>query len=527
MNRQDARALKYRLAAIAVVCFAAIHPFWPGFPSPNEWPRVYQAMALVERGSLAVDAEVARFGGCEDLSTSGGRLFPNKAPGMLPLLIPAAALARCVAPEEHRLEVALFAGRLLAASLPALLGAVLVLRAVSASLGNGTGAVVVAWALATPWLTSGCVLFAHALAGTLLWGAARLALAEVAPKPRQLAAAGFLVSWGATVEYPTLLVGALLGGFAVRRWGWRASAMLLGAVPPLAALALYNWACFGAPWALSSGREVSPAFAALAKEGVFGVSLPTWEGLWVLLLSPERGLAVWAPLLLLGLLRLPRLAADFGCFAWVASWAMVLVMSGYPNAHGGWFAGPRYLVSVFPFLVWGTATTVTALGHLRLTRILSLTAAVWALPAVWLATTTFPFPPEDFPWAPVSFSWPLLGAGAAAPTWLPAAVFYPLVAALSLAAAALLLRTFAGTAKEKFWAVGLAAVFWASIATTPLPLGFRQHLELAVIQEVYLQQGGKGRLEAVRALAQTPAQQAQVDSWLQVRDRAGADLRLP
>lgn len=94
----------------AAVGFAAILwvlPFWPAFVSPNEWPRVYQALAVVHRGSLAVNEEVAQWGVCEDLSLAEGKLYPNKAPGFLPLMLPALAWSLAFVPSETKVFPAL------------------------------------------------------------------------------------------------------------------------------------------------------------------------------------------------------------------------------------------------------------------------------------------------------------------------------------------------------------------------------------------------------------------------------------
>ncbi|MEW6337439.1 MAG: hypothetical protein AB1625_08550, partial [Acidobacteriota bacterium] len=162
-------------AALGAVLFAgalqlALVNFWPGFPSPNEWPRAYQAMAVVGRASLAIDAEVGRYGGSEDLAAGRGGLYPNKAPGMLPLLLPAAALAHVASggDDARELRLTLWLGRLLAASLPFLL-TVLLLDAATFSSGPGGGRVVVlTYALASPALAASLLLFSHALSACLL-----------------------------------------------------------------------------------------------------------------------------------------------------------------------------------------------------------------------------------------------------------------------------------------------------------------------------------------------------------------------
>ena len=122
--------LHLTLGIVAVLQLVAVN-FWPRFESPNERARAYQALAVVSRGSLEIGAEVERFGGMEDVAIAGGRLFPNKAPGTLPLVLPGALLAHRVAADdpEDELRLVLVLGRLLAASLPFAVCVLLLARA--------------------------------------------------------------------------------------------------------------------------------------------------------------------------------------------------------------------------------------------------------------------------------------------------------------------------------------------------------------------------------------------------------------
>ena len=61
---------------------------------PNERTRVYLTMALVDHGTLAIDAPLRRFGSVYDLAQFRGRYFTDKAPGTSFLAVPIYAFVR-------------------------------------------------------------------------------------------------------------------------------------------------------------------------------------------------------------------------------------------------------------------------------------------------------------------------------------------------------------------------------------------------------------------------------------------------
>jgi hypothetical protein len=288
--------LPLTLGIVVVVQVVAVN-FWPRFESPNERARAYQALAVVSRGSLEIGPEVKRFGGMEDVAIAGGRLFPNKAPGTLPLVLPGALLAHRLAANdpEDELRLILVLGRLLAASLPFAV-CVLLLARLTADFPRGGPLVVAGYALGTPALAASLLLFSHSLTACLLLAAFLLLFGSPRPHWQAGMSAGLLLAWGAVCEYPVAVPVAVLVLVALPRLGVRGSLALAAAgAVPLALLGIYNAACFGSPLALSTAHEAYGSFAALVRQGLFG-SLADLGGLAGLLFSPSRGLLIWARL---------------------------------------------------------------------------------------------------------------------------------------------------------------------------------------------------------------------------------------
>lgn len=488
--------------------------YWPHFPSPNERPRAYQALAVVHRGTLSIGPEIERWGGSEDIAVHAERLFPNKAPGMLPLLLPGAALAHLLTPcgSDQEIEWALVLGRLVASFLPFwIVFALLWRRSEQGPLLAGV------WALTTPALAASLLLFSHALTACLLMAA--FILLERA-SARADVAAGILLSWAAACEYPLVLPAVVLVLAVPGRTRWRRVLWCGGgAAVPLFGLALYNATCFGSPWSLSSAHEAHQAFAALEGSGWFGIGMPGWQGIWGLLFSPERGLGSWMPLVLLGAVA-SLWSRDwnwqrFGAPG-VASLSLLLVMAGYRNWHGGWFPGPRYLLAVVPLLMVAAIPGLAALRRNTVGRVALAALAVWGAVASWLSVAAFPFPPEDMPLPFLTLAPRLLVDGITFPSRFGAAFWLVALASGWVAAVWVLVRSVTVRLGELVLAVGVALVLLGGAhAGSEMPTSWKLRLEMAVIRDLYGDGRSRGALTTLQHECDTPARCQRLRRWIE------------
>ena len=410
-----ARSLLLAYAALALF----VTPVFPHFLSPNEFSRWAVAASVVERGTLEISSVAPLLGpGFEDLSARGGRLYANKSPGLAAVALPGYLAARPATgpPARAGMRASLTAMRLVGATLPALLLGLVFARTANRFGGGSSRTAVALFALlfATPLFAYGLLLFSHALAAAGLFGAwAALFLPTDSRRAaRRELLAGALVGLAVLSEPPVALPAVLLAACAAwRRGGGRPLRIVLGGAPFAAFLLAYNAVCFGGPFDFSSAHEADPAFRALAASGVFGVSFPSPARLLRLLADPSKGLFVFAPVLLLGLRAFPVSARVLGRAATVAlglvPLSLLLLYAGYPNWHGGFTVGPRYLVPALPFLVF----PLVFRGGGRLEAFLLGASAG----AVALTTLVFPFVPPGFalPWG--TFSLPLLTHGCLVP----------------------------------------------------------------------------------------------------------------
>ncbi len=500
-NRRSASVLLYALVAVLFV------PVFPHFLSPNEVTRWATVASLVEHGTPEVSSVLPFLGSSfEDLSAHDGRVFSNKAPGGALVALPGYLLARPFVgpPSAVSMRPALDVMRLAGATLPLLLLAAAFRGA--ALRGGATQAradfAVAALLFATPLFAYGLLLFAHALVAACLFGAwIAFFPAAGGTTPRRDIAGGALLGLAVLAEFPAAVPAAVLVLCAAAASPRRILAIAAGGAPFAGLLALANAISFGNPFALSSAFEVSARVRALRTSGLFGIGLPSPAYFFRLLADPSHGLLVFSPLLLLWpvafrAVRARTSRAGATALALVPL-SLFVVYAGFPDWHGGFNVGPRYVVPALPFLLFPFAFREGGALEAGLAG-----ASVLACVGTSLA---FPFVPHGFalPWG--SLAGDLYAKGLSAPNLLhlvPAlrgmAFLVPLLAAC--AAAAVLLRS-----RKRLVAFGAGAAIAAvaSLLAGRLdPLSPSLHLQRAYVEDVYF--GRRGALEEAIAATGTP-----------------------
>jgi hypothetical protein len=128
-----------------------------------------------------------------------------------------------------------------------------------------------------------------------------------------------------------------------------AIAWLVGLGLLLALLGYYNYTRFGNP--LETGRWVDPA---LAKACIYGTFTAPWQGLYELPFGVGKGLLLFCPAVLLGVLLCKSGFRQYR-FLTLMIFAAALFRIGFiasrSDWHGGFCLGPRYLVMIVPLLL--------------------------------------------------------------------------------------------------------------------------------------------------------------------------------
>jgi hypothetical protein len=486
-------------------------PVFPHFLSPNEVSRWALAASLVESRTPEISGVLPLLGPAfEDVSEKDGRVYSNKAPGAALVALPGYLAARPFAgpPSAGSLRFSLTLMRLLAATLPAILLA-LVLAGAAVRFGATPARARYAAAVllfATPLFAYGLLLFSHALVAACLFGAwAAFFVTTPGSRGRRDVLGGALLGFAVLSEYPAAIPAAVLVLCAAAVSPRRLLPIAAGGALPALILAAYDTVCFGGPFALSSGFERAAAFRGLAASGLFGIGLPSPSVLLQLLLDPSKGLLVFVPLLLLWPWAFPaargRVSREGGLALALVPLSLLVLYAGYPNWHGGFTVGPRYLVAALPFLVFPLAFREGGALEAGLAG-----ASVLACVGTTLA---FPFVPPGFalPWGE-TFGGDFYGKGLGVPNLfhlVPAvrgmAFLAPLLLALVSAAALLSLHS-----KKRalgFCAGAAVAATAGLLAGSIFPLSSSLLLQRAYVADVYF--GRRGALE--QAIVETGSPQ--------------------
>lgn len=397
---------------------------FPPFSNPNELSRFEAVYAMAEEGTFAIDGAVAKLGDHEDKAASGGHVYSNKAPGLAFAAVPVYRLLRLVLPPPASGTGGplFFFLHLLTVGLASVLAVARLARRLPP---RAAPLVAAALALGTPFLYYARSFLSHAWSAALLflaWDALRVAEERT---NRRVGAfvflCGFLSGWAVLSEYTVAPIAAFLILRAGARRAWRRMAVAaLGAAVPAALLLAYQAVCFGSPFTPSYAREAFPAYAELARQPLFGLTLPRPTLLLDYLFHPARGILVFSPFLAwaaAGFFQWWRSREDRpDClFAFAGTAAFFVLMCGYPNWHGGWSLGSRYLVPSFFFLALAAARALES----PLSRRLFAAAAVFSVANFLVLTLTWPHFPTNVPLPAGTGSAWFLARGWVAPSLLP------------------------------------------------------------------------------------------------------------
>jgi hypothetical protein len=339
------------------LAFASVIQNWSDNQSSH-----YDLIRALDAGRTTIDAGPYR---TKDKAYYNGHWYSARAPGLAIYSLPfyelihavdAPALARASQALRGEDEMIYFVG-LWGSVLPGLVMLLLVWRVAERFEPGYGGPAAVAFGLGTMVLPFSTLLFSHVLAATLGFAAFALMMRERAgpSRPALLAAAGLLMGYAITSEYPLAFVAVVLGLYLLSRPGaltprliaTRAGAYVLGGVAGILPLLLYNHAAF------HSWTHLAYSNIPQQQKGFFGISAPSLPVLGSLLFD-SRGLLTLSPVLAMGAVGTVLLYRR-GHRAEALTIAGICVCylgynAGYYLPFGGGSPGPRFLITILPFL---------------------------------------------------------------------------------------------------------------------------------------------------------------------------------
>jgi hypothetical protein len=353
--------------------------------SAQQASRIALTAAIWDDGSLRIDGYPLGI----DRAEHGGHVYSDKPPGQPVLAIPAYAVYRWLGGEPatvSRVEgnLGLWTVTLWSSVLPVAV-LLLLVRRVADEIAPGTGLPVAALTyMATLLLPFSSLLFGHALS-TCLAFAGWFAIRRADLSNRALVTAGALLGAAVIVEYTMVLAAALIGLAVVRLVGRRAWRFATAAAPFALALAAYQWAAFGSPFAYSYSNS---SFVKGARtRGLEKLDLSLTENS-IRVLVGERGLFIVCPIVLLAVIGMVVLLRERRghdrvvlLAAAASATSLVAVQMAWANPTGGDSPGPRYAVGAIAFVSPGLAVAVKRWP--RPTAVLGGLGSLLMLSATW------------------------------------------------------------------------------------------------------------------------------------------------
>jgi hypothetical protein len=334
------------LALAAVVALGVVHG-----QTAQDVTRLGVTYSIAVDGTLELERS-AREG--SDYAIYDGRYYTDKAPGMTFLAVPPFLVSRVVTAGvtpgqwRPRTDYQLWWLRIATSGVAFLLCVFAVGRAAEGLVPRTGAATAATFGLGTMMSPLAATMFGHVTGACLGFAAFLLAW-----RGRYLLA-GLCAGGAIVVEYQLGIVAAVLFLYVVRDGVRPLGRYVLGTLPPLGILALYNQLAFDSPFHLSY-RYVSSVFAEDQSRGFFGITVPRADGL-VEVLAGFKGLLVFSPVLVpaaAGLVFLWRRYATEALVCTAVTALFLISTAGYFLPYGGTSPGPRFFVPALPFLALG------------------------------------------------------------------------------------------------------------------------------------------------------------------------------
>jgi hypothetical protein len=371
------------LGVVGLVCFAlgcaAVVQHDIGW---NEYSHFAQVRAF-DRGTPIIDRYRHTTG---DRAIYHHHFYSDKAPGLGFYLTPVYHVARAIKLVRPKGFITMHLLVLFACTLPALIIMLLsywLIREREAGPGALTALTLGFGTMLLPFST---ILFSHVFSACLgfaafclLWRERELGRGGLPA----IAGAGLLAGYAISSEYPLGLLALLLGCYVA----WRpqparplatyAAGVLVGLIP----LLLYDWWAFGSPFHLSY------SYVAANASGVLGLGAPSVNNALRLVFA-DRGLFIVNPVTaaaLAGIVILYREGRRRDALVPAVVIAAYLAYNAcYYLPFGGGVPGPRFLVTILPFLA------VPLAAAYRRAPLATLALAVVSAATMAAATFTVP-----------------------------------------------------------------------------------------------------------------------------------------
>ena len=403
---------------------------YPNFISTTEFSRFLLVSAIVDDRTIQVDQAIKRYGDCQDKAIFEGHAYSDKSIGPALIGMPVYAVLRVVGALfslQWDARTPIFLLRLFCGTIPALFF-LRVLTGFWSEIGSDrkwTAILIFVFLFGTIAFPYSQQFTGHHLMGMSLFLSFyflyRANHAVPSRTTRNLILGGAFSGAAVLCEYPAVFPVAVLFFYMIWTLPKRTGAIwyVVGAIPFLVAMLLYNFSIFGTPFDVTYRHMADPTHTVAHDTGFIGFGLPSIEGLKGLLISRSRGLFFFSPVLLFSLPGFTYFFKDqsFRKEAWLFAGVTITIAgfhSGMSNWDGGRAIGPRYLTSAIPFLITAIVFFFKQerISKIQLVQESFALMSLWSVLVIVIGTVTFPFPPVEIDDPFFKLNLPLLLNGA-------------------------------------------------------------------------------------------------------------------
>jgi len=394
--------MKALAIVLSILAYFSFFQIYPNYVNGNESSRFLLTAALVENHTFKIDEAMKRYGDTQDKSLYQGHFYSAKPIGYSLIAVPFYFVIHAF---THEKDIALniWYLRFFLNFIPLVLFCIYFFRYLERKLQLGHKAYVPLLALlfGTLFYPFTQLFMSHVLTG-ILWFVAFVWVTEENDRKYGLAA-GALLGFTFLMEMLTVIPIGFTGLYLLIRKRSLVIPFILGVAIFSSPAFLTNWYLYGGPLNWIYKYTVEADFKANNTQGYVGVLLPNPSVIWKLTLGSNRGLFFYMPHLVFGaaglMLEKEKRADAILALAIIAG--NVLFVSSMLAWDGGWCFGPRYLIPVIPFLIYGVALGLRRFNEKQIMHVSILATYLILLavtiPLMLFATASWPFSPRFLP----------------------------------------------------------------------------------------------------------------------------------
>lgn len=381
---------------LLIIYFALAIYLLPMFPhgvSTNELTDWATAASVIEKGSFDITWTEDLIGKNTDSVKINDKVYSKKLPGTAVLSTPFYGLTRIFigAPDASNIRISWFVMRFFISTVPLFLLAFWLYKREADEFS------LAALLFATPIFVYSLLFYSHVFVAVTIYFAFRLLFDERFTLRRSALAAGFLSGLAVINElsavFPVVIFGIGLFFTDKRERNSRVYFYVLGGLPFVIALILYNYTLFGALFSMSYAQESFPGSAEIVGQSMSAIGHSSLSNIYLLLFSPSRGLFFYSPILIFSVLtffkskerRTLRHRVKIAAIA-----VSILLVCG--QMHDGWAFGARHLIFVIPLMLDSLFDgEIYDFSNIWQGFLFGLSFFLCTIPAL-----TFPFAPPEF-----------------------------------------------------------------------------------------------------------------------------------